>query len=73
MLPNYQLSGLFTAAVECTEEAIINSLTMANTMAGLVGRYVPAIPLTRLVDLVARYGRLEGSGFCLLLVPELNC
>jgi D-aminopeptidase len=38
------MSPLFQAAIECTEEAIYNSLTMATTMTGN-GVTVEALPL----------------------------
>jgi D-aminopeptidase len=45
--PNEAMSPLFQAAIECTEEAIYNSLTMATTMAGN-GVTVEALPLDRI-------------------------
>lgn len=44
-LPNDQLSPLFQAVIEATEEAIYNSLCMAATMHGYQGRVVHALPL----------------------------
>lgn len=44
-LSNEQLSPLFQAAIEATEEAIYNSLCMATTVTGYQGRRVPALPL----------------------------
>jgi D-aminopeptidase len=46
-LPNDLISLLFQAAIECTEEAIYNSLTMATTMTGN-GITVEALPLEKL-------------------------
>jgi D-aminopeptidase len=43
-VPNDLMSPLFQAAIECTEEAIYNSLTMATTMTGN-GVTVEALPL----------------------------
>jgi D-aminopeptidase len=45
-LPNGLMSPLFQAAIEATEEAIYNSLCMAETMAGFRGT-VEALPLDR--------------------------
>ena len=45
-LPNAQMSPLFEAAIEATEEAIYNSLCMAETMTGFRGT-VQALPLER--------------------------
>jgi D-aminopeptidase len=44
-LPNDLMSPLFQAAIEATEEAIYNSLCMAETMTGYQGRTVQALPL----------------------------
>ena len=44
-LPNAQLSPLFQAAIEATEEAIYNSLCMAETMTGYKGRVIHALPI----------------------------
>lgn len=58
MLPNDQLSCLFEAAADCTEEAIINSLVAADRMAGINGRSVPALPQDVVVKLLRQYLRL---------------
>lgn len=54
-LVNDEMSGLFAAVVEATEEAIYNSLFMATTVESRKGR-VEAIPLDRLTEILARYG-----------------
>jgi D-aminopeptidase len=59
MLPNNELSPLFEAVVEATEEAIINSLVAADTMIGIHGNCAPALPLDRLVSVMERYNRLR--------------
>lgn len=53
-LANEQMSGLFEAAVEATEEAIYNSLFQATTTTGS-GHTVQAIPLDRVRDVLAKY------------------
>jgi D-aminopeptidase len=53
-LANEQMSGLFEAAVEATEEAIYNSLFEATTTTGN-GHTVQAIPLDRVRDVLAKY------------------
>ena len=53
-LTNEQMSGLFEAAVEATEEAIYNSLFEATTTTGN-GHTVQAIPLDRVRDVLAKY------------------
>jgi D-aminopeptidase len=47
--------GLYEAIVECTEEAIVNSLCMADDMPGPSGRVAPALPLDRLEQILRRY------------------
>lgn len=48
-LPNERMSPLFLAALEATEEAIYNSLTMATTMRGHNHATVQALPLQPLI------------------------
>ena len=57
MLVNGRLSSLFQAAIEATEEAIVNSMTMATTTTGRNGRTMYAIPLTELQKVMTAYGR----------------
>ena len=60
MLPNPNLSPLFEAVADATEEAILNALCMATTTTGIDGRVAHAIPLDRLRDIMADQGRLAG-------------
>jgi D-aminopeptidase len=55
---NEEMSGLFEAAVESTEEAIYNSLFQATTVTGS-GRTVEAIPLDRVRQVLAKYRAAE--------------
>ncbi len=55
VLPNDRMSPLFQAAVEATEEAILNSLFRATTTHGQ-GRTVEALPLERTLEILRRYG-----------------
>ena len=57
-LHNDYTSQLFLAAIEATEEAILNSLTMATTMKGNDGHQVESIPLDTLKDLLKKYNRI---------------
>jgi len=50
-VPNDLTSPLFEAAIEATEEAIYNSLCMAETMTGYRNRTVNALPLEKVVAL----------------------
>ncbi len=61
-LPNNRLSPLFVAAIEATEEAILNSLFMATTVDGFNTRSgephrVEAIPLNEVRRVLSKYGR----------------
>jgi D-aminopeptidase len=58
MLPNERISPLFGATVQATEEAIINALVAAETMTGINGNTVHAIPHERLREVLKKYGRL---------------
>jgi D-aminopeptidase len=53
MLSNEFIDPMFTAAVQATEEAIINALVAAETMIGIDGRRVEAIPHDRLREIFA--------------------
>ncbi|MCA1651823.1 MAG: P1 family peptidase, partial [Acidobacteria bacterium] len=57
MLSNARISALFSATVEATEEAIVNALVAAETMTGVGGRTVEALPHPRLRDVLKKYGR----------------
>lgn len=57
VLRNDDVSPLFMAAIEATEEAIINSLFMAATMKGKGGRTVEALPLDKVKLIFEKYKR----------------
>jgi L-aminopeptidase/D-esterase-like protein len=57
-LPNERLNPVFAATVEATEEAIVNALVAAETMVGVDGHRVEALPHDRLREVMRRYGRL---------------
>jgi D-aminopeptidase len=50
-LPNDLMSPLFESAIEATEEAIYNSLCMAETMTGYHGRRIHSLPLNEVLKL----------------------
>ena len=63
MLPNDLMDPLLKAAVQATEEAVINDLVAAETMTGRDGNTAQAIPHDRLREILRRHGRLiEASG-----------
>ncbi|HEX6193391.1 MAG TPA: P1 family peptidase [Chitinophagaceae bacterium] len=55
VLRNDNVSPLFMAVIEATEEAIINSLFMASTMKGKGGRTVEALPLEKVKEILKKY------------------
>lgn len=60
MLSNERITPLFDATIQATEEAIVNALVAAETMTGVDGRRVIALPHDRLREVLAKYGRLAG-------------
>ena len=44
MLPNWAMSPIFDATVQATEEAIINAMVGAETMTGINGNTIKAVP-----------------------------
>jgi D-aminopeptidase len=59
LLRNDEVSPLFMAAIEATEEAIINSLLAAKTMVGNEGHKVEALPVEKLVQILKKYNRAK--------------
>ena len=57
MLANEDLTPLFEATVQATEEAIVNALVAAETMEGINGKVVYALPHGRLQEIMGRYNR----------------
>jgi D-aminopeptidase len=57
MLPNDEMNATFEATVQATEEAIVNAMLGAETMTGLDGHKVMALPHDRLKQVLQRYGR----------------
>jgi D-aminopeptidase len=58
MLPNDRMDALFEATVQATEEAVVNALVAAKTMAGADGHTVEALPHDRLREVLKKYNRL---------------
>jgi L-aminopeptidase/D-esterase-like protein len=59
MLPNDRMSAFFQATAEATEEAIVNAMVAGETMEGINGNRVHALPHDRVREILARYGRLN--------------
>jgi D-aminopeptidase len=59
ILRNDNMSPIFMATIEATEEAIINSLFMAETMIGKNGNQVEALPIDKILPILKKYGALK--------------
>jgi D-aminopeptidase len=58
MVPNDEMNPLFEATAQATEEAIVNAMAGAETMTGLDGHTVMALPHDRLQQVLKKYNRL---------------
>jgi D-aminopeptidase len=56
------LSALFEAVVEATEEAALNSLFRATTVSGYRGRTTRSLPVERVLELLREHGLLHREG-----------
>ena len=59
MLPNDGINPLFAATVQATEEAVVNAMVAAETMEGIDGHVIHALPHDRLRAVLKKYGRLK--------------
>ena len=57
VLANAELNPLFYAAIDATEEAIVNALLSAETMTGRDGATAHALPHDALLEIMQRFGR----------------
>lgn len=58
-LQNDYVSPLFLAAIEATEEAIVNSLVAAVTTTGREGHTMEALPHDKLIQIMQKYNRIK--------------
>jgi L-aminopeptidase/D-esterase-like protein len=58
MIPNDSMSPLFLATAQATEEAIVNAMVAAETMTGINGNTVYALPHDRLIDILREHKRI---------------
>ena len=58
VLSNDEMTPLFLATIEATEEAILNSLFAAETMTGKNKRTVEALPIKQVMDIFKNYKAL---------------
>lgn len=59
VLSNDSVSPLFQAVIEATEEAIYNSLFMAETTTGRGGQTVQSLPVARVLEICRKHGVLR--------------
>jgi D-aminopeptidase len=58
-LPNDLINPLFEATVQAVEEAILNAMVAAETMAGVNGNKAYALPHQTVIDLLKKYNRIK--------------
>ena len=58
-LSEEDMSPLFQAVVEATEESIYNSLFKATTVKGVQGHEVEALPIEKVKEILRKYGKLK--------------
>ncbi len=59
LVHNDNMSPLFMAAIESTEEAILNSLFTANTIIGRNGNKAESLPLEKVLEILKKYNRIQ--------------
>lgn len=59
VLQNDEMSPLFMAVIEATEEAVINSLFAAKTVTGRNGNKAEALPLDKVIPILKKYNRIQ--------------
>lgn len=59
VLRNDEMSPIFMATIEATEEALINSLFAAKTSTGRNGNKVDALPLEKVLPILKKYGVIK--------------
>jgi L-aminopeptidase/D-esterase-like protein len=59
MIPNDSINGVFEAAVQATEEAILNAMIGAETMTGYQGHKVEVLPHEKVQEVLRKYNRLR--------------
>jgi D-aminopeptidase len=59
MFPNDKMGVLFEATIQATEEAIVNAMVAAETMEGINGNKVYALPHDRVIEILRKYQRIK--------------
>ena len=57
-LPNDLINPIFEATVQATEEAIINAMIAAETMEGINGNTIYALPHAKVISILKKYNRI---------------
>lgn len=55
LFPNLNVSAMFEAVVDATEEAIVNAMVAAEPMEGANRLFVPALPIARVREILAHH------------------
>lgn len=61
VLRNNDVSPLFLAIIEATEEAIINSLFVAKTMMGRDSHEVASMPIEKVIEIMKKYKKINNK------------
>jgi D-aminopeptidase len=61
LLHNDETSQVFMAAIEATEEAIINSMFAAKSTMGRNGHRIEGLPVDKVLEIMKKYGRVTGK------------
>lgn len=61
-LKNEAMTPLFLAAIEATEEAILNSLFAAKTMSGHRGNTIKSLPIKEVLSIMKKYNKIKEEG-----------
>jgi len=59
MMPNDAMDPLFLGVIQSVEESVLNALVAAETMKGINGNTVHALPHDRLREVLKKYNRLK--------------
>jgi D-aminopeptidase len=59
MLPNEELNSIFEGTIQAVEEAIVNALFAGETMVGIDGRTVKALPVSETLEVLRAHNRLR--------------
>lgn len=53
------MNDIFEATIQAVEEAIINAMVSAETMEGINGNKVYALPHNKLIEIMKKYNRIK--------------